>query len=109
MNKPVNHISTVSLLKFPSPSFEDCPGNAVFATDLVAENSTRLTKEPPAFDDKVTFKFLFILKFTYSTFIPCGTQLLSFDKGLRSCNHHHNQDLEEPSPCQEISSGCSLS
>lgn len=97
MNKPVNHISTFSLLEFPSPSFEDCLGNAVFATDLVAENITSLTKEPPAFDDKATFKFLFILKFTYSPFTPCGVPLLSFDKCLWLCNHHHNQDLEDSS------------
>lgn len=62
MNKPVNHISP--FFTFPSPSLpsattkKDYFGNTVFATDFVAENTISFTKEPPAFDDKVTLEFL---------------------------------------------------
>lgn len=87
MNKPVNHISSFSLLAFPSPSAsittikKGCLGNTVFATDFVAENTMSFTKDAPAFDDKVTLKFLFIFK---CTFTPSGVQL----QGLTNADSH---------------------
>lgn len=61
MNKPVNHISSFSLFAFPPFSIttikKDHLGNTDFATNFKAENSTSFPKEPPAFGDKVMFKF----------------------------------------------------
>ena len=72
MNKPVNHISSLSLFAFPSFSVatvKDRLGNTAFATSFKPENSISFPKEPTAFGNKVTFKVSVIFKCIHSTFI----------------------------------------
>lgn len=94
MNKPVNHISFFFLLAFPFPSFpittikKNCLGNTVFATDFVAENSSSFPKKPPAFDDKLTFKFWFIWKCTFNVlYLVCSYKFWQMHTVVQSPSH----------------------